>query len=118
MRSTSADRAFALSPADVVRQIREAGHIKQVVIQGGLNPDLNVAYHVDMLRTIRDSYPNLHIHGYSPSEVHFLAKRARTTSYDILKRLRDAGLPNLGTSGGIVSTRGVSLRSFQAVAVV
>ena len=98
--------AFALSAAEVVRQIRDAGNIKQVVIQGGLNPDLNVNYHVAMIRTVRDAFPNLHLHGYSPSEIHFLAKRARTTPYDILKRLRDAGLDSLsGDSADILNDK-------------
>ena len=79
--------AFALKPTEIVKQIRDAGVIKQVVLSGGLNPDLNMAYHQDVLRSIRSAYPNLHVHGYSPSEIQFIAKRGRTTSSDVLKRL-------------------------------
>ena len=44
--------AFSLTPAEIVRQIREAGSIKQVSLQGGLNPDLNLGYHLDVLHGI------------------------------------------------------------------
>ena len=98
--------AFSLTPADAVRQIREAGSVKQVSLQGGLNPDLNLGYHLDMLRTVRDTFPALHIHGYSPSEVHFLAKRSRTTPFDILRRFKDAGLDSLsGDSADILNDK-------------
>jgi CofH subfamily radical SAM domain protein len=98
--------AFNLTPADIVRQIREAGSIKQVALQGGLNPDLNLNYHLDVLRTVRDAFPSLHIHGYSPSEVHFLAKRSRTTPFDILRRFKEAGLDSLsGDSADILNDK-------------
>jgi CofH subfamily radical SAM domain protein len=98
--------AFSLTPSEVVRQVREAGHVKQVVLQGGLNPDLNLPYHLDMLRALRDAFPAIHIHGYSPSEIHFVAKRARTTPFDVLRRFRDAGLDSLsGDSADILNDK-------------
>ncbi len=98
--------AFTLTPAEIVRQIREAGAVRQVVLQGGLNPDLNLTYHLQVLRAVRGAFPGLHIHGYSPAEVHFLARRARTTPYDLLKRLREAGLDSLsGDSADILNDK-------------
>jgi FO synthase subunit 2 len=98
--------AFSLTPAEVVRQIREAGAVKQVSLQGGLNPDLNLGYHLDMLRTVREAFPAVHLHGYSPSEVHFLAKRSRTTPFDILRRFKEAGLDSLsGDSADILNDK-------------
>jgi FO synthase subunit 2 len=98
--------AFALSPAEIVRQVREANGVRQVVLQGGLNPDLNLGYHLETLRTLREAFPSLHLHGYSPSEIHFIAKRARTTPYDVLKRFREAGLDSLsGDSADILNDK-------------
>lgn len=98
--------AFTLSPADVVRQIRDAGPVRQVVLQGGLNPDLNLGYHLEVLRAVRDAFPHLHIHGYSPSEIHFLAKRTRTAPQDILRKFREAGLDSLsGDSADILNDK-------------
>ncbi len=98
--------AFTLTAAEVVRKVREAGHIRQVDLQGGLNPDLGLNYHIEVLRSVREEFPNLHIHGYSPSEIHFVARRARTPPYDILKRFRDAGLNSLsGDSADILNDK-------------
>jgi FO synthase subunit 2 len=98
--------AFSLGPAEVVRQIREAGPVKQVVLQGGLNPDLTLNHHLEILRAVRDAFPHVHIHGYSPSEVHFTAKRGRTTPYDVLRRFREAGLDSLsGDSADILNDK-------------
>jgi FO synthase subunit 2 len=105
-RKKSQKGAFVLSPADVVRQIREAWPVKQVVLTGGLNPDLTLPYHLEVLRAIREAYPSVHIHGYSPSEIHFLARRSRMPSADLLRRFREAGLDSLsGDSADILNDK-------------
>ncbi len=97
--------AFVLKPSDIVRQIREAG-VRQVNLQGGLNPDLALPYHLDVLRSVKEELPHVHIHGYSPSEIHFIARRARTTALDILKKFREAGLDSLsGDSADILNDK-------------
>jgi FO synthase subunit 2 len=98
--------AFTLPPEEIVRQVREAAGIKQVVLQGGLNPDLNLNYHIEALRALRDAFPSIHIQGYSPAEVHFVAKRMRTSPAEILKRFREAGLDSLsGDSADILNDK-------------
>lgn len=98
--------AFVLTPDEVVRMIRDAGPLRQVTLQGGLNPDLNLGYHLDMLRTVRDEFPSLHIEAYSPAEIQFVARRARTSTSDILKRFRDAGMDSLsGDSADILNDK-------------
>jgi CofH subfamily radical SAM domain protein len=105
-RKKGQKNAFTLSPAEVVRQVREGAPFRQVVLQGGLNPDLNLNYHVEVLRALRGAFPSVHLHGYSPSEIHFIAKRARTTPFDILRRFRDAGLDSLsGDSADILNDK-------------
>jgi CofH subfamily radical SAM domain protein len=105
-RKKGQKNAFTLSPAEVVRQVRDGGPARQVVLQGGLNPDLNLNYHLEVLRALRGSFPSVHLHGYSPSEIHFIAKRARTTPFDILRRFRDAGLDSLsGDSADILNDK-------------
>jgi CofH subfamily radical SAM domain protein len=105
-RKKGQKNAFTLTPAEVVRQARDGQPVRQIVLQGGLNPDLNLNYHLDVLRGIRAALPSVHLHGYSPSEVHFIAKRARTTPFDILRRFRDAGLDSLsGDSADILNDK-------------
>jgi CofH subfamily radical SAM domain protein len=105
-RKKGQKNAFTLTPTEVVRQVREGGPVKQVILQGGLNPDLNLNYHLEVLRALRSAFSSVHLHGYSPSEIHFIAKRARTTPFDILRRFRDAGLDSLsGDSADILNDK-------------
>ncbi len=98
--------AYALSPAEVVRQIRDAHGLRQITLQGGLNPDLTLSYHLDMLRTVKSEYPEIHIQGYSPSEIHFISRRARASHADTLRRMREAGLDSLsGDSADILNDK-------------
>ena len=99
-------QAFSLSAAEILRSIRDAGPIRQVALSGGHNSELNLAYHLNVVRTIREEYPNLTIQGYAPSEVFFIARRARTTPYDVLRRLQNAGLDSLsGDSADILNDK-------------
>lgn len=98
--------AFSLTVIDVLRQIREALPVRQIELSGGLNADLTLPYFVEVLRAIKSEYPNLHVHGFSPSEVHFIARRSRTTPFDVLKRLKSAGLDSLsGDSADILNDK-------------
>jgi CofH subfamily radical SAM domain protein len=98
--------AFALSVVEMLRQIREAQPVRQIELQGGLNADLTLPYFVELLRAIKAEYPNLHVHGFSPSEIHFIARRSRTTPFDVLKRLKAAGLDSLsGDSADILNDK-------------
>lgn len=98
--------AFTLSPDEVVRQVRDASGPRQVVLQGGLNPDLNLNYHLEMIRSLREAFPAIHIQGYSPAEIHFISKRTRNSPSDLLKRLREAGLDSLsGDSADILNDK-------------
>jgi len=98
--------AFVRSPEEIVRQVRESLPLRQVTLQGGLNPDLNFAYHLETLRRLREAFPALHIQGYSPAEIHFVARRARISPAEALKRLREAGLDSLsGDSADILSDK-------------
>jgi cyclic dehypoxanthinyl futalosine synthase len=105
-RKKGARGAFSLTVVDVLRQIRESQPIRQIELQGGLNPDLTLPYFVELLRTVKSEYPNLHVHGFSPSEIHFVARRSRTTPFDVLKRLKSAGLDSLsGDSADILNDK-------------
>jgi cyclic dehypoxanthinyl futalosine synthase len=105
-RKKNAKGAFVLRPADVVRQIRESNGLRQITLQGGLNPDLTLAFHISMLRAIKSEFPEIHIQAYSPSEIHLIARRARTSTGDVLRRLREAGLASLsGDSADILNDK-------------
>ncbi|GJQ31061.1 MAG: cyclic dehypoxanthine futalosine synthase [Phycisphaerae bacterium] len=81
----------------------------QVLMQGGMNPDLPLDYYLDLLASIRERFPRVHVHAFSPPEmvefVHFFnppgADFAGKVRW-VLTRLRDAGLHSLPGGGGEV----------------
>lgn len=71
----------------------------QTLLQGGLNPSLPLSWYEDLLRAVKTRFPQVNIHGFSPPEIHFLAKRSGMTIEEVLRRLKDAGLGSLPGGG-------------------
>jgi len=69
--------------------------IRQVLIQGGHNPDLGIEYYENSFRMIRKKFPNVGVHGLSTSEVDTIAKVEKSSTKEILARLKDSGLQSL-----------------------
>ncbi|MDP3938789.1 MAG: 5-amino-6-(D-ribitylamino)uracil--L-tyrosine 4-hydroxyphenyl transferase CofH [Deltaproteobacteria bacterium] len=75
----------------------------EVCIQAGLNKDLPGNHYEAVLRAIRSRHPSLHIHAYSPMEIHYGAKRTGRNVRDHLLALKDAGLDTIpGTAAEIL----------------
>jgi cyclic dehypoxanthinyl futalosine synthase len=76
----------------------------QVLLQGGLHPDLPLEYYEDMLRFMKGL--DIHIHGFSPPEVYHFSQIAGISVLEVLKRLRKAGLDSIPGGGAeILSDR-------------
>jgi cyclic dehypoxanthinyl futalosine synthase len=77
-----------------------------ILLQGGVNPDLPLAYYVDLLHYLRDNYPAIHRHCFSPPEIKFIAKKERMSFHDVLGVLKEAGLMSIPGGGAeILSDR-------------
>ena len=99
--------AYVLSKRTLFKKIRETLDCggTQILMQGGLNPDLDLAYYVDLLRSIKKRFP-IHIHSFSPPEITYIADRAGHTIKKTLEILRDAGLDSIPGGGAeILSDR-------------
>jgi cyclic dehypoxanthinyl futalosine synthase len=70
-----------------------------ILMQGGVHPDLPLTYYEDLLRYLRQHYPELHIHAFSPPEVKFVAKKERMSFADVIGRLKAAGLMSIPGGG-------------------
>ena len=73
--------------------------ITQVLMQGGHNPSLGIEYYENMFRAIKDKCPGVGIHGLSASEIDTIAKVERSSTKEILSRLKEAGLDSLPGAG-------------------
>lgn len=72
----------------------------QILLQGGLHPKLPLEWYEDMLRTLRQHYPQVNIHGFSPPEIHHFTKISKLPLKTVLERLQAAGLGSLPGGGG------------------
>ncbi len=78
----------------------------QVLLQGGMNPDLGLGFYVDLFKNLKRQYPTLKLHALGPPEIVYLAAREKMTYHDVLTRLVEAGLDSLpGAGAEILSDR-------------
>lgn len=106
-RSAGASDAYVLSRRELAQKIRETVELggTQILMQGGLHPDLRLEFYCDMLRFIKREF-DIHIHGFSPPEIVHFARINGMSIRGILIRLSSAGLDTIPGGGAeILSER-------------
>ena len=93
--------SYTLDNEEILGKIKALVDIggTQVLIQGGLNPELRLDYYVNLIRTIRQAFPQVHVHSFSPPEIDIIAKLERMTYQQVLAALKEAGLNSLPGGG-------------------
>jgi FO synthase len=97
-----------LSIREVVDRCHEAvaRGATEVCMQGGIHPSFTGDFYVELLQAIKEELPGLHVHAYSPLEVHQGAETAGRSVAEQLRLLREAGLGTLpGTAAEILDDR-------------
>ncbi len=78
----------------------------QLLLQGGMNPDLGLDFYVDLFKKLKELYPSLKLHALGPPEIVFLAEKEKMNFREVLIKLIDAGLDSLpGAGAEILSDR-------------
>ncbi|MDR2054979.1 MAG: dehypoxanthine futalosine cyclase [Desulfovibrio sp.] len=103
---------YVLSRGEMARKIEETLRLggTQILLQGGHHPDLPLEWYEDLLRWLRETWPSLHIHAFSPPEIFFWSKTFNITVKEILSRLKAAGLHSLPGGGAEILHNGVRAR--------
>jgi|SRR6185312_15088436 len=70
-----------------------------ILMQGGVHPDLPISFYEDLLRYLRSNYPACHVHAFSPPEIKFIARKERMSFYEVIARLKAAGLMSIPGGG-------------------
>lgn len=70
----------------------------QILLQGGMNPELTLDYYIDLLRFIKENF-TIHVHGFSPPEIFFIAEKSGLSIAETIALLRDAGLDSIPGGG-------------------
>ncbi|ODS43046.1 MAG: dehypoxanthine futalosine cyclase [Candidatus Altiarchaeales archaeon IMC4] len=93
--------AYVLNIDEILEKVSNAAKLgaTQVLIQGGLNPDLPIEYYEDVIKTVRDKFPNVQRHFFSAPEISFIAKTSGSSVKETLERLIDAGLQSIPGGG-------------------
>lgn len=100
-RNKGADDAYVLSIEEILEKINEAVKLgaTQILMQGGLNPELSIEYYEEMLKETKDRFPSVQRHFFSPSEIKFLAEVSKNSVKEVLERLKEAGLQSVPGGG-------------------
>jgi cyclic dehypoxanthinyl futalosine synthase len=71
----------------------------QLLLQGGHNPDLPIAWYEDLFRAVKRRYPDFKLHALSPPEVLHIARLNQLPVPEVIARLVDAGLDSIPGGG-------------------
>jgi cyclic dehypoxanthinyl futalosine synthase len=82
----------------------------QIMVQGGVNPDLPIDYYVKLFQMITTRFPQVDVHSLSTSEICGIAKREQMSVEDVLVTLRAAGLRSLPGAGAEILVERVRKR--------
>jgi len=80
--------------ADKVAETVAAGGTG-ILLQGGVHPDLGIEFYEDLLRNLKRSFPQIHLHAFSVPEIWFVSKIEKMPVREVISRLMDAGLSGL-----------------------
>lgn len=99
-RNAGHPEAFVISRERLDEKIRETLALggTQILLQGGLNPNLDLEFYLNMLQFIKNRF-RIHVHGFSPPEIAFIATREGLPVTEVLKRMMTAGLDTMPGGG-------------------
>jgi FO synthase len=98
-------RPYLLEMEEMQRRVVEAVACgaTEVCLQGGIHPDFDGDYYVDVAQAVKAVAPQIHVHGFTALEVTEGARRLHMPLADYLRKLKDAGLATLpGTAAEIL----------------
>ena len=80
-------------------ELTAAGGV-QILMQGGHHPKLPFSWYIDLLQHIRQKYPQINIHGFSPPEFQHFAETFRMPLREVISQFKNAGLGSIPGGGG------------------
>ena len=99
---------YLLTEEEILDRVAAAERFSatEICIQGGLAPGLVLEDYCRILEAIRENYPRMHLHAYSPMEVFYMSENSGVTPSDSIRELKRAGLGSMpGTAAEILVDR-------------
>src|SRR6202022_4288434 len=72
----------------------------QILMQGGHHPQLGLDSYLDLLRPLREKYPQVNVHAFGPPEFNHFAEVFRMPLREVIVRFKEAGLGSIPGGGG------------------
>jgi cyclic dehypoxanthinyl futalosine synthase len=107
-RKKDSPDAYLTSIDDYIKKIDELFALggDQLLLQGGMNPDLGLDYYTGLFNKLKEIYPELKLHALGPPEIVYLSKKEKLSYSVVLSKLVTAGLDSLpGAGAEILSDR-------------
>ncbi len=106
--SPESKKAYITSIEQYIQKIEEMQKLggNQLLLQGGMHPDLDLEYYETLFRQLKQLYPELKLHALGPPEIVHLSKMSGFSFKEVLLRLTKAGINSLpGAGAEILSDR-------------
>jgi len=109
-RDTGDTDAYWLNWTEILAKTENAVErgATEICMQGGLNPQAQIqgkslSYYLKLVETIKQDFPNLHLHAFSPQEIQFIARLDGISYTEAIAALQNAGVGSLpGTAAEIL----------------
>ena len=76
--------------------------VSEFHIVGGLHPELTLDWYCQMLRGLKERFPQVHLKAFTMVEISYLAQRGKISTREVLQRLKDAGMDSMPGGGAEV----------------
>lgn len=112
-RDAGAEGAFWLNTEQILAKASDAvaREATEICMQGGLHPGAKIhgkslTYYLELVTAIKSTFPQLHLHAFSPQEIEFIARQDGLSFTDVIIALRDAGVGSMpGTAAEVLDDK-------------
>ena len=101
-RRPGSDEGYVLPDEVIFQKIKETQEVggTEILMQGGVNPNLPFSYYTDLLKGIKERFPDITMHSFSPAEIHKMKEKSGLSMEDTIRAIHEAGLDSLPGGGG------------------
>jgi len=87
------ERAYFLTMDEIADKTKEAWEIgaTEVCMQGGMHPDIDGNFYVEIIKTVKEAVPEMHTHAFSPFEIFYGAETLGISEEEFIQMLKDVG---------------------------
>jgi 7,8-didemethyl-8-hydroxy-5-deazariboflavin synthase CofH subunit len=87
------ERAYFLTMEEIAQKTIEAWEngATEVCMQGGMHPDIDGNFYVELIKSVKNAIPQMHTHAFSPFEIYYGAKTLNISEEDFIEMLKRVG---------------------------